>query len=100
MRNPSGNYWPESMKLNLEFDAKLHSGALGLAIAPDASAAYAACADGTLRYVDLETGDADPFDEKHTSFASGCVSLPDHKTLISGGYDGVLLWHDAQTGRC
>ena len=88
------------MKITLEFDAKLPTGALGLAIAPDASAAYAACADGMLYDVDLDTGDADPFDEKHASFASACVLLPDRKTLISGGYDGALLWHDVETGRC
>jgi hypothetical protein len=49
--------------------------------------------------LDLDTGEADTFDEKHSSFASACVLLPDGKTLISGGYDGVLLWHEVQTGR-
>jgi WD40 repeat protein len=88
------------MKLTLELDAKLPTGALGLAITPDGSAAYAACADGALYSVDLDSGDTDPFDEKHPSFASGCVLLPDGKVLISGGYDGALLWHDVETGRC
>jgi WD40 repeat protein len=50
--------------------------------------------------VDLDTGDAKPLAEKHPSFASGCVLLPDGKTLISGGYDGVLIWHEVETGRC
>jgi WD40 repeat protein len=88
------------MKLSLDLDAKLPTGALGLAVAPDGSAAYAACADGTLYYVDIDSGAPDPFDEKHSSFASGCVLLPDGKVLISGGYDGALLWHDVETGRC
>jgi hypothetical protein len=39
----------------------------------------------------------DPFFDKHRSFASGCVLLPDGKTLISAGYDGWLLWHDLET---
>jgi len=28
------------------------------------------------------------------------VLLPDGKTVISGGYDGQLLWHDVETKRC
>jgi WD40 repeat protein len=28
------------------------------------------------------------------------VLLPDGKTMISGGYDGWLLWHDVATKRC
>jgi len=88
------------MKLTLDLDAKLPSGALGLAIVPDGSAAFAACADGAVYFVDLETGEADPFAEKHSAFASGCVLLPDGQTLISGGFDGMLLWHDVESGRC
>src|SRR5580698_7118395 len=68
-RTRSGNCWPERMKLTLDLDAKLPTGALGLAVAPDESAAYAACANGAIYSVDLDTGDADAFDEKHTSFA-------------------------------
>jgi WD40 repeat protein len=30
---------------------------------------------------------------------SGCVLLPDGKTLITAGYDGALLWHDTTTLR-
>lgn len=88
------------MKLTLDLDVKLPAGALGLAVASDGSEAFAACADGALHCVDLDTGDADPFAEKHSSFASGCVLLPYGKTLISGGYDGRLLWHEVETGRC
>jgi WD40 repeat protein len=88
------------MKLTLELDTKLRSGVLGLAIAQDGGTAFVACADGTIHSVDLDTGDADPFDEKHASFASSCVLLPGGQTLISGGYDGALLWHEVETGRC
>jgi len=73
---------------------------LGLALAPDGSEAFAACADGALYWVELATGDTNRSTKKHPSFASGCVLLPDGQTLISGGYDGVLLWHDVPTGLC
>ncbi len=88
------------MKLTLDLDVKLPAGALGLAIVPDGSAAFAACADGAIHSVDLDTGETDPFTEKHASFASACVLLPDGQTVISGGFDGMLLWHDVNTGRC
>jgi len=73
---------------------------LGLAIAPDGRRGFAACADGVLYAVDLATGSADTFEENHQSFAIGCVLLPDGRTIISSGYDGLLLWHDVETRRC
>jgi WD40 repeat protein len=85
------------MKLTREQDHKLPTGALGLAITPDGSRAFAACADGAVYVVDTATGKSESFEEKHASYASGCVLLPDGKTLISGGYDGQLLWHDVET---
>ncbi len=88
------------MKLALAQDHKLPTGALGLALAPNGSRAFAACADGVLYAVDLASGKVDAFAEKHASFASGCVLLPDGRTVISAGYDGVLLWHDVETRRC
>ena len=87
------------MKLTSVRETKLPTGALGLAIATDASVAYAACADGSIHCVDLQSKSTREFTAKHTSFASGCVLLPDGKTLISGGYDGALLWHDTTSGR-
>ena len=88
------------MKLTLAHDHKLPTGALGLAIAPDGSQAFAACADGALYSVDTASGSAEAFRGTHQSFASGCVLLPDGRTVISGGYDGMLLWHDVETRRC
>ena len=86
------------MKLTLGHDHKLPTGVLGLAIASDAARAFATCADGTIHSVDLADGKAEAFEERHGSFASGCVLLPDGQTLISGGYDGQLLWHDLESG--
>lgn len=87
------------MKLTSLREAKLPAGALGLAISPDASVAYAACAYGSIHHVDLVSGTTREFTGKHNSYASGCVLLPDGKTLISGGYDGALLWHETASGR-
>lgn len=88
------------MKLTRTYDHSLPAGVLGLAVTPDGRRAFAACADGAIYDLDMESGKSRPFAEKHASFASGCVLLPDGKTLISGGYDGVLLWHDVETRRC
>jgi WD40 repeat protein len=88
------------MKLTLAHDHKLPAGVLGLAVTADGARAFAACADGVLYEVDLATGKAEPFADEHASFASGCVLLPDERTVISGGYDGVLLWHDVESRRC
>jgi len=76
------------------------TGALGLAITSDGARAFAACADGAIYGVETGTGKVEAFEEKHQAFASGCVLLPDARTVISGGYDGMLLWHDVETRRC
>lgn len=88
------------MKLTAVHDHKLPAGVLGLALAPEGPGAFATCADGSVYAVDSATGKAEAFQDKHGSFASGCVLLPDGKTVISGGYDGQLLWHDVATRRC
>ena len=88
------------MKLTLDHDHKLPTGALGLAITPDGRRAFAACSDGALYSVDTTSGKAEPFAEKHSSYASGCVLLPDGRTVISGGYDGMLRWFDLETRQC
>ena len=87
------------MKLEKPRDISLPTGALGLAATSDGAGLYAACMDGQIFEVDVASGAAIPFLGKHTSYASGCVILPDGKTLISGGYDGALLWHDLETKR-
>ncbi len=85
------------MKLEKSRDLTLPTGVLGLAAAADGTRLYAACMDGQIFEVDPATGAKSAFLEKHASFASGCVLLPDGKTLISSGYDGALLWHDVAT---
>ena len=87
------------MKLTLAYDHKLDTGIFGLATEPGTDRVFAACADGAIYEVDIASGRAKVFDTHHESYASGCVLLPGGKTLISGGYDGALIWHDIQTRR-
>jgi WD40 repeat protein len=87
------------MKLTLAYDHRLDTGILGLAAEPKADRVFAACADGAIYEMDVASGRAKPFDARHTSYASGCVLLPDGRTLISGGYDGALVWHDIERRR-
>ncbi len=87
------------MKLTLSHDYKLPTGVLGFTISQDARRAFAACVDGSLYAVDLESGLTEPFETHHTSYASGCAFLPDGETVVSAGYDGCLLWHDIRTKR-
>lgn len=88
------------MKLTLAHDYKLPTGALGLAFTADSSHAFATCMDHMLYSVDLANGETHTFKEPHGSYASGCVLLPDERTIISGGYDGMLLWHDVESREC
>jgi WD40 repeat protein len=87
------------MKLEKPRDISLPTGVLGLAASPGDSRLYVACMDGQIFEVDPSNGDKIAFEGKHSSFATGCVVLPDGKTLISSGYDGCLLWHDLETRR-
>ena len=87
------------MKLEKPRDISLPTGVLGLAAFPDGSRLFAACMDGQIFEIHPAGGAATAFAEKHASYASGCVLLPDGKTLISAGYDGCLLWHDVETRR-
>ena len=88
------------MKLSLAHDHTLPTGVLGLALTPDGSRAFVSCVDGSIQSVETASGSARPFDTSHGSYASGCVLLPEGRTVISGGYDGTLLWHDVGSRRC
>jgi WD40 repeat protein len=88
------------MKLSLAHDVTLPTGVLGLAVEAKGERAFAACADGSICSVDLASGETQTFEGRHRSFASGCVLLPDGRTLISGGYDGMLFWHDVESRTC
>ena len=87
------------MKLEKSTTISLATGVLGLAGNADGSRLYAACMDGRIFEINPETKSVTPFETAHASYASGCVLLPDGGTVISGGYDGCLLWHDVATKR-
>ncbi len=87
------------MKIEKTTTISLATGVLGLTGRADASRLYAACMDGRIFEIDPATKAVTPFETAHTSYASGCVLLPDGGTVISGGYDGCLLWHDVATKR-
>src|ERR1051325_5059909 len=85
------------MKIEKSTPVSLKTGVLGLAANLDGSMLYAACMDGQVFEVNPGTKAVTPFETAHTSFASGCAIRPDGRVLISGGYDGCLLWHDVAT---
>jgi WD40 repeat protein len=84
---------PKAQKTEKVKDISLPSAALALAAAADGKTVFAACQDGGVFVVDTETSQPELL-ARHQSYASGVALLPDGKTLISAGYDGVLQWHD------
>ena len=85
------------MKIEKTTTIPLATGVLGLAGTADGSRLYVACMDGRIFEILPVTKVVTPFADVHSSYASGCVLLPDGKTLISAGYDGCLCWHDVAT---
>ena len=92
---PQNQPTPESKPLKTEKlkEIPLPSAVLALDATPDGKTLFAACQDGGTFVVDVESGTSELLG-RHESYASGVALLPDKKTLISGGYDGVLQWHD------
>ncbi len=83
----------KSLKIEKLKSISLPSAVLALEAASDGKILFAACQAGSVFLVDAETGKYDLLGQ-HESYASGVALLPDGKTLISGGYDGMLQWHD------
>lgn len=92
--SPSPASEPKLTKLN-EF--KLPAAVLALEAAADGRTLYAACLDGAVLRIEAESG---KFTElgRHGSYASGVALIANGATLVSGGYDGTLLWHDLASG--
>jgi WD40 repeat protein len=74
-------------------EISLPTAVLALDATPDGKTIFAACQDGAVLRVDVESGKHELLG-KHESYASSVALLPDGKTVISGGYDGTLQRHD------
>jgi WD40 repeat protein len=82
-----------ALKLEKAKELMLPTGVLGLDISSDAKTAFAACIDGGVFAVPLDSGKQRKLGA-HDSYASGVVTIPNSPYVVSGGYDGVLQWHD------
>ncbi|HEV8543675.1 MAG TPA: hypothetical protein VGR78_14875 [Verrucomicrobiae bacterium] len=80
------------LKLELAKEIKLPTAVLGIDVHPNGERAFAACFDGGVYDVNLESGE-NQLIGKHESYASGLRFLPKSGLLVSGGYDGMLRWH-------
>jgi WD40 repeat protein len=89
---------PTEPKISRLKEFKVPGAALALAASADGSALFVACMDGAVVRIDVESGAVKELG-RHESYASGAVLLPDARTLVSSGYDGVLLWHDLEAGK-
>lgn len=79
----------------------LPTATLGLDVGGDGRSLFASCVDGGVYEVDREGGEHRLIG-RHGSFASSVCcprSASEGATLVSGGYDGQLIWHDAARGR-
>jgi WD40 repeat protein len=75
-------------------EIKLPTGALSLEVAHDSKTIFASCIDGGIYAITAESGEASKLAE-HDSYASSLTSVGNSSILVSGGYDGALLWHDS-----
>jgi WD40 repeat protein len=75
-------------------ELKLPTGVLSLDITPDAKTAFASCMDGGVYALMTESGEQHKLGA-HESYASGVALIANSSLAVSGGYDGILQWHDA-----
>lgn len=74
-------------------EISLPTAVLAIDASADGKTLYAACHDGGVFEVDVESGKHELLGQ-HQSYASGVALLQDSKTVVSAGYDGMLQWHD------
>jgi len=88
-------------KLELLKELNLPTAVLGVDLSdakddPKNQRAFAACFDGGVYAVDLDSGKHQLLG-KHESYASGVKYLRKTGQIITTGYDGTLRWHDVST---
>jgi WD40 repeat protein len=84
-------------KLTKLKDFKLPAAVLALEAASDGRTLFVACLDGAVFKLDAESGERTELG-RHESYASGVALVSGGTTMVSGGYDGTLLWHDLASG--
>lgn len=86
------------VKLVAAKEWKLPTAVYALDVHPDGKRCSAACFDGGIYEMALDTGERKLLG-KHDSYASGVRYLPKSNRLISAGYDGALRWFDASQAK-
>ena len=71
------------------------SGILSAVLHPSKPTLFTASMDGGIQSLDLNSQQKTLIGN-HQSYASGVVVGPTPDTLISAGYDGLLIWHDIE----
>ncbi len=77
----------------------VHDVALAESASTPTSLVWAACLDGGIYGVRLDSGEKFQLGQ-HNRYASGVHALPGGETVISAGYDGRLRWHDVEKRSC
>lgn len=99
--NPSETAPPPRLPETVKVDKTLSLPAIPLCIAPgDQAVAFIGMSDFAVHRIDLaaEKPEAKPIgDGRHGSYVTGIVRAGN--TIISGGYDGALIWWDATSGQ-
>jgi WD40 repeat protein len=80
-----------SLKLELAKEIKLPT--IALAADLDEGRAFAACFDGSVSQVDLESAQVKKI-AQHQSYASGVRFIRSRGQVVSSGYDGIIQWSD------
>ena len=94
--NPASS--PPAIKTERVKEILLPAAVLALEVSADDRTLFAACQDGAVYAVDAAGGEPRLLG-RHESYASGLALLRGGAVLVSGGYDGVLQWHDVAQGR-
>lgn len=76
-----------------EATIEVPSGILSAAVATQQTTLYTAAMDGSIEAHSLSSKQRTVIGQ-HQSYASGVVTTSDPNTIISAGYDGLLIWHD------
>ncbi len=93
---PSGDIL--TLKSEHQATIEVPAGVLGATWDNRTSQLYTACMDGQVLSVDLDSKETRSIGN-HESYASGIVMGPEEETVISSGYDGLIIWHDIKSRR-